>query len=1697
MNYFENMKLKFVAFLFASVGLLNAQTLTITTSGQTGTSGTNWSASGSNPVQIVATGTANIHPSVIEGYLNSGQSVEVVAPLSIAVNASISKSSGVDATLVIKTVNNPGAGGILFGSGISIVSTSGMLNIEIRTRTGSSANHAPINVSDAIFTTNSGYFLISGATSYSSTIAALNLNGCTITTSGGDVTLFGNFNVPASTATNYGIYVNNSTINTSGGSFTATGLLNATSGSASRAILIDASTLNVGVTQIFGDANSNIYDYTTAVVSSTLTSSSTVTIQGRDRSNNSLLIRPVLVSDITSNGQINVEGSAITVDGDLTTTSAGSVVILKSLGDVILGANNAITTNGGDVTLWADSDGSGAGYVQLSGGANSGITSGGGNVILGGGLDLATGFARGAAVQDAGTANTYISGVHLRDGTVINSGGGNITLRGQNVGDGQAIMQLGVLGYNTTLDAGSGKIAIYGKAGGSGSANAQAISSLPNGSAQNWIIRSSNTASDAIVISGDATTTNNSYTSLGINFWGTIEATGNGGGIQLIGTSGTSTNYGDGLDVFGNVLASSGSVTLVGSDDATNANNRDVLISGSVIGFKASTNVTTSSANVVVRGNRPVFASNSSVNTSGTFTLEPRGDDFGTAVTFPNSNLALNSSITGLTVGKLSGADGTSDVNVTIANSTSITGPLNIYGGGVNINENINTTAGGALGDVLIKASDDIFLASTKSITTNSGDITFWSDFDGSNDGSIVLNSGTSSNSTALITSGGNILLGGGSGPTISNATSTTSAGIYIQSSIVLNAGSGNVEILGVTSAANSYGVNVEGGGSTSRTSISGNNIIIRGYDSGGSLTTLSNGLRIVYSTIAASNLLTLEGRRTTSSTSSVANYRGVMIRDYADVSGINGVAIIGQHTGGTNTEGVYLAAYSHIYSSNGPVSINGTGTQYGVRISQSNTTQPFTQVSAHNGILRLIGTASAAGVLLADNVKVIATGTGKVRVSGDGLSAGFGVQLVVDPTDTPISRPEIRAEGDSITISGVTTSNSNAGIHIDLGSKIHSAVTTHILFRADALDYADTAIYTQGKITLEPFGNSFSAPFTWSSPSNLFAKTPTGLQIGKSTNTADVTIASALNIAGPITIYGGTITLNNNLTTTNSGVVSLYTNNALGGLSTSRSITAAGSFKYIPRGSSFSNNITFPITNLMVSSNGLTIGKSGNTSNVTLASDLTVPGTVALYGAAIALENNLICANLELEGTAALTSDKTIHVTGNLVNAGTLNLGANSSSYSQLQVSGTITNSGSITQNQYLSSTGHHGISSPMAGGFGTTSGTSSALYGYDAANGAYLSAANTTVTTAGAGYFAPVGTGGYLTAAGTFSATGTPNTSHTHSLGYSTSVAAGGSGNGWNLIGNPYTCGLDWTGVTKNSVNDAFYIWDPATSTYKYYVNGVSAPTGTYAGSVLASGVIPPMQAFWVQTTGAGASVVSTMASHGTVASSPTFYKTQPDNIILTVSNVSDAAKGDVLWVKNLAGTTNGFEGQEDAWKMTNYGGYPNIYTYDNGQKMAINATDLMQTGVIPVGMSAPSTGVKYTFNAEQVASNGAYTVILEDKHLNTFTNLGQGGYTFMYGDWNQEAPRFALHINQATVGQDEDGVQTEVKLYQNGDRLIIHGDAALHTLYRIISLEGRLISEGSLQAGMASVIAPKAGLYIVQLNGQQASVGRVIIQ
>ncbi len=462
---------------------------------------------------------------------------------------------------------------------------------------------------------------------------------------------------------------------------------------------------------------------------------------------------------------------------------------------------------------------------------------------------------------------------------------------------------------------------------------------------------------------------------------------------------------------------------------------------------------------------------------------------------------------------------------------------------------------------------------------------------------------------------------------------------------------------------------------------------------------------------------------------------------------------------------------------------------------------------------------------------------------------------------------------------------------------------------------------------------------------------------------------------------------------------------------------------------------------------------------------------------------------NYTVSAGSAFTANNLTVSSGN-----TLTLEASSSGYAQLKVNGSLVNQGTVIANQYMTGTGHHSVSSPMSNGFTTTNGTSSALYAYNASTGAYNM--SPTLTSAGTGFFAPLETSGFLTSAGTFSAAGTPNTSHTHTLEYAQTQVSGGSGSGWNLIGNPYTCGLDWNAVTKTNVNNTYYVWDPTSSKYQYY--STSALTGTYlAASSILSGVIAPMQAFWVQaSSSSAASIVSTMAAAGTVSTSPTFYKTAPDNLILYVEDLSDPSLSDAMWITHATGYTNDFEGDQDAWKLNNYGAKASIFSYHNGDKLAINAIDLSSTASVPVGVKAPEVGKKYRLVLEQVVNNQDYRVILEDRLFNSFTDITGQGYGFTHGAWQNEDPRFVVHINQSTVGLGESSAST-VKAYQQGERLILQGNGQRHGSYAVSALDGRVIAQGLLQTGMASILAPQVGVYIVNFIGAAPETQRIVIQ
>ena len=74
--------------------------------------------------------------------------------------------------------------------------------------------------------------------------------------------------------------------------------------------------------------------------------------------------------------------------------------------------------------------------------------------------------------------------------------------------------------------------------------------------------------------------------------------------------------------------------------------------------------------------------------------------------------------------------------------------------------------------------------------------------------------------------------------------------------------------------------------------------------------------------------------------------------------------------------------------------------------------------------------------------------------------------------------------------------------------------------------------------MTVQPYDVSFDATFNFSRIT--MGSSLSGLTIGKSGNSTAITVDAATSIAGPISIYGGAITLNAGLTATGNNTITL-----------------------------------------------------------------------------------------------------------------------------------------------------------------------------------------------------------------------------------------------------------------------------------------------------------------------------------------------------------------------------------------------------------------------------------------------------------------------------------------------------------------------------------------------------------------------------
>jgi hypothetical protein len=359
---------------------------------------------------------------------------------------------------------------------------------------------------------------------------------------------------------------------------------------------------------------------------------------------------------LTTIGPITMYAGSIAQNTAFSTTSASGHISLLSKTHIVNSSATTITTQGGNVLFASnvddatDGESTTNGYIQLRNGIT--INSNGGNITFGGGNAFGTDYSLGSDVE------AYTEGIRFDAIIALNSGGGNIALRGKSYARAVqwAFGASGVgfyffSGATGTITSGSGTITIDGFSQTNTSTYAAGFYCM-----NNLTITSANTTADAIKIIGKATGASGEAWGIESESTLSVLATGIGGGIMISTSKQLTDNYDAVFRGETNILALSGPINIKTGQMSGTINGYMYLNGHMYLGSKVGSAVTSSSSNINIQVDRYYYDNSAipKIATSGQVTVQPNANSF--TDNFYTSWMDFNQNghvMIALTIGKL------------------------------------------------------------------------------------------------------------------------------------------------------------------------------------------------------------------------------------------------------------------------------------------------------------------------------------------------------------------------------------------------------------------------------------------------------------------------------------------------------------------------------------------------------------------------------------------------------------------------------------------------------------------------------------------------------------------------------------------------------------------------------------------------------------------------------------------------------------------------------------------------------------------------------------------------------------------------------------------------------------------------------------------------------------------------------------
>lgn len=275
------------------------------------------------------------------------------------------------------------------------------------------------------------------------------------------------------------------------------------------------------------------------------------------------------------------------------------------------------------------------------------------------------------------------------------------------------------------------------------------------------------------------------------------------------------------------------------------------------------------------------------------------------------------------------------------------------------------------------------------------------------------------------------------------------------------------------------------------------------------------------------------------------------------------------------------------------------------------------------------------------------------------------------------------------------------------------------------------------------------------------------------------------------------------------------------------------------------------------------------------------------------------------------------------------------------------------------------------------------------------------------------------------TFNFSGQLNTANVPmALGFSGSASL----HGFNLLGNPYSSGLNWDDIANGTyfafpANTSKGVYFTRDNTQCTYIGGVGIP-----GDV--NGIIPPMQGFFTKTYATG-NTITIPAAARVQNNIHARYKSSAGNIPLVRLVFMQNGIKDETVVRFDQSAKTEFDYDFDAAKMITNMRIPLIYSYSGNVKYAINGIPFPETPVhIPLVVNVTKTGT-HTISATQIDGLAGYTLKLSDNVTHDTTVLNTVSRFSFAADSGLVAGRFVLSVFKGgTIGIDD--VKPEAKMF-----------------------------------------------------------------